>query len=158
MNLTDWLTGILSVLNLSGYNLLWAVRIFLLLSVGGLFVVGLLVVRMPATYFCEPSMNDSSVGKRKGVSWWLVRIAKNVLGGVTILVGAVLALPGIPGPGLLIMLFGIMLADFPGKRRLERWMVSQPGILAAINRLRNRHGKPPMVLEDGLTASGRKHS
>ena len=38
--------------------------------------------------------------------------------------------------------------DFPGKRRLERWLVSRPTVLNTINRLRQRYGKPPLVLEN----------
>jgi hypothetical protein len=55
-------------------------------------------------------------------------------------------MPGIPGPGLLVILIGITVMDFPGKRRLERWVVGRPGVLGAINRLRRRYGRPPLVL------------
>lgn len=154
--MTDWLTGILSAFDLSGPNLLWIVVISLLLSGGGLLAVAFLLVNMPAAYFCESGAKDAALGKRAGIYWWAGRVAKNLLGGVLIILGAVLALPGIPGPGLLVMLAGIMLTDFPGKQRLERWFVSRPGILSAINRLRNRFGKPPMFLEGGLTESVKK--
>jgi hypothetical protein len=46
------------------------------------------------------------------------------------------------------MLMGLMLTDFPGKRRLEIWLVRRPGVLATINRLRHFFSKPPMFLED----------
>ena len=59
----------------------------------------------------------------------------------------VLSLPGIPGPGVLIIFVGIMLLDFPGKRELERRLVSRPGILGKINGLRTRYGKPPLVFD-----------
>jgi hypothetical protein len=56
-------------------------------------------------------------------------------------------LPGIPGQGVLTILLGIMLADFPGKQKLERKLVSIPSVLSAVNRLRKRFKKPPLVID-----------
>ena len=58
----------------------------------------------------------------------------------------VLTLPGVPGQGMLTILIGLMLLDVPGKRRLERRIVGRRRILQAINRLRKRFGRPPLVL------------
>jgi hypothetical protein len=74
-------------------------------------------------------------------------IAKNVLGFILVVVGIMLSLPGVPGQGILTILIGIMLLDFPGKRELERRIVSCPGLFQAINALRRRFGKPPLVLD-----------
>jgi hypothetical protein len=137
------ITEILYALDLSRANLIWALIIVFLTSASGFAVIGFLVVRMPAGYFCERTPGDFSE-KRTGVHRWIGRLAKNVFGGVIILLGAVASLPGIPGPGLLIMLAGLMLTDFPGKRRLEIWLVSRPGVLATINRLRHFFAKPPI--------------
>jgi hypothetical protein len=62
-------------------------------------------------------------------------------------VGALMALPGIPGQGLLTMLIGLSLLSFPGKRRLERRFVRMPALLRAINRLRARFARPPLKLD-----------
>jgi hypothetical protein len=143
------ITEIFYALDLSRANLIWALIIALLTSASGFAVIGFLVVRMPAGYFCERTQGDFSK-KRKGIHRWIGRLVKNVFGGVIILLGAVASLPGVPGPGLLIMLAGLMLTDFPGKRRLELWLASRPGVLATINRLRNFYAKPPIFLEDPL--------
>ncbi len=58
-----------------------------------------------------------------------------------------MSLPGIPGQGLLTILLGVMLLDFPGKRRLEFKIISRPKVFRAINRLRARFDKPPLVLD-----------
>ena len=47
----------------------------------------------------------------------LALVAKNVAGAVLILLGLVMALPGIPGQGLLTMIIGVTLLDFPGQAR-----------------------------------------
>jgi hypothetical protein len=41
---------------------------------------------------------------------------------------------------------GIMIADFPGKHRLERKIIGRPAVLHAVNGLRERFGKAPLVL------------
>ena len=61
--------------------------------------------------------------------------------------GIVLSLPGVPGQGILTILLGIMLLDFPGRRKLEHKLVSRPQVLKTINKLRHRFGKPPLVLD-----------
>jgi hypothetical protein len=142
------ITEILYALDRSRANLIWVLAIVLLTSASGFAVMGFLLVRMPADYFCERTQEGFLSEKRTGVHQWIGRLAKNLLGGVIIILGAVAALPGIPGPGLLIMLAGLMLTDFPGKRRFEIWLVRRPGVLATINRLRLFFRKPPMFLED----------
>jgi hypothetical protein len=49
-----------------------------------------------------------------------------------------------PGQGLLTLLTGLLLMDFPGKYAMERWLIGHPLMLRAINRLRARYGYPPL--------------
>ena len=77
----------------------------------------------------------------------LAIIGKNVLGLLLVALGIVLSIPGVPGQGILTILLGIMLLDFPGKRRFEHWLVSRPKIFSAINKLRQRFSKPALVLD-----------
>ena len=63
------------------------------------------------------------------------------------MIGIVLSLPGVPGQGLLTILLGIMLLDFPGRRKLEVKILSRPQVFKAINKLRHRFGKPPLKLD-----------
>ena len=74
----------------------------------------------------------------------LAAIGKNVAGVVLVLLGLVMALPGIPGQGVLTMIVGLTLIDFPGKRGLERRLIGRPHILRAINRLRARFDRAPL--------------
>jgi hypothetical protein len=77
----------------------------------------------------------------------LAIIGKNLLGVVLVVLGILLSLPGVPGQGVLTILLGIMLLDFPGRRRFERWIVGWPKVFNAINKLRQRFDKPPLVLD-----------
>jgi hypothetical protein len=73
-------------------------------------------------------------------------IGKNIAGVLLVALGVVLSLPGVPGQGLLTVLLGIMLLDFPGRHRLEQKLLSKPSIVNTINRLRGRFEKPPLEL------------
>jgi hypothetical protein len=74
----------------------------------------------------------------------LLHAVKNLVGVCLVAAGIVLSVPGIPGQGVLTIVIGIMLLDFPGKLAWERRLVGRPRILAAINRLRHTFGKPPL--------------
>ena len=49
-----------------------------------------------------------------------------------------------PGQGILSIIVGIELVEFPGKQKLIRKMLAQPKILKAINKLRTKAHKPPL--------------
>jgi hypothetical protein len=103
------------------------------------------LVQLPADYFTRS--RESRRRQTFGAIQWLRLFGKNLLALVVIAVGIVLSLPGIPGQGVLTILLGIMLADFPGKQKLERKLVSIPSVLSAVNRLRKRFKKPPLVID-----------
>ena len=74
--------------------------------------------------------------------------AKNLAGTVLILLGIIMALPGVPGQGFLTILIGLTLVDFPGKRKLERSLVRRKAVLGAVNQLRARFGRPDLEVGD----------
>ena len=111
--------------------------------VGSLIAIPLILVRLPADYFDTRTprhwMKDHHPALRlSGL------IVKNVVGIVFLLAG--FAMLFLPGQGLLTMLIGVSLMDFPRKRELEAKMVSQPTLLGAINAMRRRFDKPPLTL------------
>jgi hypothetical protein len=61
--------------------------------------------------------------------------------------GFVMALPGVPGQGILTMLIGLTLVDFPGKRSLEQRLVRRPSVRRALDKVRARFGHPPLELD-----------
>ena len=118
-----------------------------------LIIVPWFVIRIPSDYF-----SDSNIERRK-TPWsnWhpLVRrillVGRNVLGYVFLVVGTAMLV--LPGPGILTIVVGIILLNFPGKYRLERWMVERRPVLRSINWLRRWAKKAPIVLEEELVIS-----
>jgi hypothetical protein len=125
---------------------------FLIVGISAVyFAVSLLairyfVIRMPADHFVR-GRRDPSEYSHPFVAVSL-RIAKNFLGVLVIVVGLVMSLPGIPGQGFLTLLIGLTLTDFPGKRKLELWILRQPVILRVINGVRERAARPPLLLPE----------
>ncbi|OHB69589.1 MAG: hypothetical protein A2V70_13015 [Planctomycetes bacterium RBG_13_63_9] len=128
-------------------RLLWAsAAVSIVVFVVTLIAVPWLVVRIPSDYFAR--------GRRRRKLWtgyhpvaravWL--IGKNVLGYVFVLAGTAMLV--LPGQGLMTILVGIMLLDFPGKYRLERCVVARRPVLRSINWLRQRAGRSPLALEE----------
>jgi UPF0716 family protein affecting phage T7 exclusion len=77
----------------------------------------------------------------------VARFGKNLLGLVLVAIGIFLALPGVPGQGLLTILLGAMLLDLPWTRALVRRLVRRSSMQHAINRVRARFDRPPIVVE-----------
>lgn len=113
-----------------------------LVSIG---VTALLLVRLPADYFVAERRPLPLAGRSTALRV-AAAVAKNLAGFALVILGALLSLPGVPGQGILTILLGIMLMDIPGKRRLEGAIVRRRMVHRAINRLRSRFQKPPIVL------------
>ena len=71
-----------------------------------------------------------------------LRVLKNVVGVITIIAGLVMTIT--PGQGLVAILVGVILCDFPGKRKLERKLIARPLVLNTLNRIRARFKRPPI--------------
>ena len=109
-------------------------------------IVSLILVKLPSTYFKEDHPRDFWTERHAAIRMMGI-VGKNFLGVVLVVLGIVMSLPGVPGQGLLTILLGIMLLDFPGKRRLEYRLISRPAVLRAVNKLRAKFGKPDLVLD-----------
>lgn len=120
--------------------LLGAISVISFLAI--LITVPILVVRLPADYFVPQKRPRRKGGL--GIFGWLVRICKNTLGVILILAG--LAMLFLPGQGVLTILVGLMITDFPKKHSVERWIVKRHNVGEAINWVRRSAGKPPLKL------------
>ncbi|MGQ0541926.1 MAG: PGPGW domain-containing protein [Blastocatellia bacterium] len=118
------------------------------LFVGSFFlsilVVAIVIVKIPANYFSSHYQQDFLPNS----SWftrWGVTIFKNLVGAVLVLAGIVMLIG--PGQGILTILIGLIMLDIPGKRPLEARIIKRPAVLAAVNSLRHRYNKPPLILD-----------
>ena len=126
-------------------GLWWGLGLSLVLGVGSLVLAGAVVVSWPPDHF-KDGHRGLFVPDGHPLVRGLAIVGKNAAGVVLVLLGLVMALPGIPGQGILTMIVGLTLIDFPGKRGMERRLIGRPRILHAINRLRARFHREPLDL------------
>lgn len=71
-----------------------------------------------------------------------LRLLKNLLALLLVVLG--IAMLVLPGQGILAILLGVMLGDFPGKLRLQQWLLARPNVMKSLNWLRRKFRKPPL--------------
>ena len=121
----------------------WGLGISVVLAIGSLALATAVIVAWPPTRFTH----GPRPSERHPVIRVLGLVAKNIAGVILLLLGFVMALPGIPGQGVLTMIIGLTLVDFPGKRGIERRILRHRRVLDAINRLRARFHRPPLEMD-----------
>jgi hypothetical protein len=111
-------------------------------------IVSAVLARLPEDFFINHGNRGTKVQHPVLRALWIV--GRNAFGWFLIALGIVLSLPGVPGQGLLTILMGVMLVDFPGKYRVERWFVSRRIVLGGVNKLRAKVGRPPLLVDPTL--------
>ena len=140
----EWLKGYWT--ELSWTSVLVGLLLFVVTFTLSIAAVSYVLIRLPPTYFQATHARDFWADRHRAVRWSGMFL-KNLFGLLLVVLGIVMSLPGVPGQGVLTILLGLMLMDFPGKRGLEHKLVSRPKVLRAINRLRARFDRPPIVLD-----------
>lgn len=140
----EWISDLWSSLTLDRVFL--GVGFFVLSLAISFGSIALVMVKIPANYFSSHYVHDFMPDSSWWVRWGVV-ILKNILGGFLLVLGIALSLPGVPGQGFLTILLGLIMLDIPGKRPLEARIIKRPTILAAVNKLRSKYDKPPLVID-----------
>lgn len=125
-------------------RVLTGLGIFIVSLAISLFLVGFVMVKIPANYFSSHYQQDFL----PGAPWWKrwgVVILKNLAGAILVLLGIVMLVG--PGQGILTILIGLIMMDIPGKRPLEARLIKRPMVLKAVNAFRARYGKPPLEMD-----------
>lgn len=126
---TQWLTG-LAVISAITF-------------IASIIFIPWLVTRLPNDYFIDKKRHPSKLHTLHPSVYFLIRLLKNSLGVILILAGIIMLV--LPGQGILSILVGIGLTDFPGKFRLERWFAKQSAIFNAMNWIRKKAGIDPLI-------------
>jgi predicted GTPase len=121
-------------------TILWAVGGWLAMTVAALAIAAAVVTSLPQDFFRNPAPAGRVTG------WALLRrVGRNAVGLVLIALGLVLSIPGVPGQGILTVLAGVLLVDFPGRHRVATALARLPGVLETMNRMRRRLHRPPLL-------------
>ena len=122
------------------------IRLIPLLTISGIVMalasmvaIPWLVVRMPHDYFVK----DIRPTPDRSILAWLIWGARNLLAIILILAGVAMLV--LPGQGLLTIMIGIACSTFPGKFHLQRRLAARPGVLAALNWIRQKYRRTPLL-------------
>jgi len=122
----------------------WLVLLVGLPFFGTLLLVPWLVIQLPADYFHASYRPTLLWGVAHPVLRILLHLGKNLLGFIVLLMGVVMLV--LPGQGVLTIVSGLLLMNFPGKYRFERWLVRKGPVLHAVNWLREKAGRAALRL------------
>lgn len=124
-------------------TMLWWIGIVSVITfIGTLVALPIAVARIPADYFMR-DRHSRATSHNQHVAWRVIGVVcKNIAGLIFVLAGVAMLV--LPGQGILTILIGLGLMDFPGKHALERRIVQQPRVLQAINWMRRKAGQPPL--------------
>lgn len=127
----------------------WMGAFSLIMFIGTLIAIPILVARIPADYFTRSDRAGGREQTKHPVLRLLGRLFKNVLGFVFIVAGLVMLV--LPGQGIITILVGITLMEFPGKRAVERRIVAQPTVLRMINWMRARAQQSELIMTESVS-------
>ncbi len=109
------------------------------------FSVALLIgaiVAFPEDYFA----GDRPRSRTHPVARLALKLAKNLLGLLFVVLGVILSFPGIPGQGFLTICVGLLMLDLPHKRALELRLLRNAKLRQFLNHIRARFRRPPLRL------------
>lgn len=102
-----------------------------------------IVAQLPADYFRVERLVH---GPRGPLRLGLL-VVRNTAGVAFMLLGILMMVT--PGPGLVCLILGLSLCEFPGKHNLLRRLAGHPSVFATLNWLRRKSDKPAFVHPQG---------
>lgn len=121
---------------------LWLSLASVAMLLGAVLMVPLIVTGLPEDYFLHRRRHREAMPWPSPLHWPLIAL-KNGVGLILVVLGLIMLLT--PGQGLLTLLAGLGLMNFPGKFALERRIARTPGVLRTLNWIRARRGAPPFL-------------
>ena len=107
--------------------------------------IGYFIKKIPYDYFLNNKRGIHDYKSKNPVFWIITLALKNIIG-YCLIMGGILMLV-LPGQGLLTILVGLMLSDYPGKFKLERRIIKTRLILKTINWYRIKSNILPIIFK-----------
>lgn len=127
-------------------NMVWWIGTFSILSFFfSISAVPVFIIGLPHDYFVNNKYRSLPWNGLHPVFRAALITGKNIAGVMILVIGFVLLF--LPGQGILTMLAGIMLLDFPGKDRLMYFFVTQPAVIKSITWVRRQAGKETIIVD-----------
>lgn len=122
--------------------LLWLTIASVIGLVASLVLIPWILIQIPSDYFSHKKRQKHQWHNDLPILRLVFLLMKNILGVIFIISGIIMLF--IPGQGIITIIIGVILADFPYKYRIEQWIISHPAILRYINELRAQAKQSPI--------------
>jgi len=114
--------------------------------IGSIVIIPYIISKLPTDYFCDEKRHPSKLRRYHPIIYLLIRIIKNIIGIILIIVGIIMFVT--PGQGIITLLIGLSLTDFPGKYKLERRIIRNQKVYKTLNWIRKKTSAPPLKYPD----------
>jgi len=120
----------------------WMAVASLGLLILGAILLPVVIVQLPSDLLLAEDQHQQRRFWNRSLQGRLYVIARNLLGGLFLLAGIAMLLT--PGQGIVSIIVGLGMMDFPRKRAVLVQVARRERILRTINRLRRRFGREPI--------------
>ena len=119
-----------------------AILLSIILFFTTLVLIFLVIWWLPADYFVSNNSHLSSLPQNPTLSKILF-LVRNIIGVILIILGIIMLI--LPGQGVLTIVIGLILVDFPKKKEFLNKLVALKSVQKSLNYLRKKMNKEPFV-------------
>jgi archaellum biogenesis protein FlaJ (TadC family) len=124
----------------------WLVFSSLIIFIVTLFLVPFILTKLPVDYFSSSARHRMPSSGQHPLLRVVLFSLKNSIGLLLVIAGIFMLV--LPGQGILTIITGFLLLNFPGKYRVERWLVKRHYVHRVITWIRRRAGKADLLLDN----------
>lgn len=121
---------------------LWLTIASIIGFIASIILIPWMVIKIPTDYFSHPKRQKYLWDNKSPIVRFVFILLKNVFGGIFLIGG--IAMLVFPGQGILTIIVGLFIIDFPYKYKVESWIIKHPAILRSINLLRAKAKQSPL--------------
>ncbi len=119
-------------------HFIWVGIVSFIVFVISLLLTPFLLGKIPIDYFVHTNQHKLEI---EHLGHLIVVLIRTLVGSILFIAGIVMLVT--PGQGVISILLGLFLMEFPGKRKLELKLINHEPTFKTLNWLRNKANKPP---------------
>ena len=116
----------------------------IILYIASIAIVPWMPILLPSGYFAHEERETCLWKGDSAIIKSVLIFLKNLIGAVLLIAG--IAMLFLPGQGILTIVAGLFLMNFPYKYQIEKWIIGYPIVLKSFNKIRLKANKEPFSL------------
>ena len=116
----------------------WVGVVSFVVFVASLLLTPILLGKIPQDYFVHTNQHKVEINH---LGHLIIVVIRSLVGFVLLIAGIIMLVT--PGQGIISILLGLFLMEFPGKRKLELKLINHEPTFKALNWLRGKANKDP---------------